>query len=163
MIVPSNFAGLVARRLLGSGHLGATAAGGRGIVNVNFVTPLRLAELLAPEPAGDQPERRRLTNPVLGAAVRLALADEPGPFRDVRDHHATEVALAGLYGELSHVSDESLDVLRATGSKARAAVALHRGIEPMRSPLGPIWPARAARSATSSGTCHSRWSPRSSA
>ncbi|HAY68123.1 MAG TPA: hypothetical protein DCY82_07530, partial [Acidimicrobiaceae bacterium] len=86
VIVPSNFAGLAARRMLGSGDLGVA-----GVANVNFVTPFRLAELLA---VGELPGRRPLTKPVLGAAVRRALADDPRHFRNVRDHQATERALA---------------------------------------------------------------------
>ena len=42
VVVPSNFAGLTARRLLGAGVVGIG-----GIANVSFVTPFRLAELLA--------------------------------------------------------------------------------------------------------------------
>jgi hypothetical protein len=44
VIVASNFAGLTARRLLGAGLVGG------GIANVTFVTPFRLAELLAAAP-----------------------------------------------------------------------------------------------------------------
>ena len=65
VIVPSNLAGLTARRLLGAGVVGAG-----GVANVSFVTPFRLAELLAADQLLDT---RPLTNPVLGAAVRLAL------------------------------------------------------------------------------------------
>ena len=65
VIVPSNFAGLTARRLLGSGELGL-----RGIANVAFLTPFRLAELLsADQLLGTLP----LTSPVLGAAIRAVL------------------------------------------------------------------------------------------
>ena len=39
VVVPSNFAGLTARRLLGSGRFGLA-----GLANVSFVTPLRLAD-----------------------------------------------------------------------------------------------------------------------
>src|SRR5687768_4908134 len=42
VVVSSNFTGLSARRLLASG-----IAGGRGVVNAQFVTPFRLAELLS--------------------------------------------------------------------------------------------------------------------
>ena len=96
VIVPSNLAGLTARRLLGAGTIGHG-----GIVNVSFVTPFRLAELLSADRLLDS---HPLTNPVLGAAVRLALADDPGPFAPVADHYATEAALAALYAELSNVS-----------------------------------------------------------
>ena len=95
VVVPSNFAGLVARRMLGGGTLETT---GHGIANVNFFTPFRLAELVA---VGQLRGKRPLTNPVLGAAVRQTLADDPGVFGRVRDHQATELAVAAAVGELS--------------------------------------------------------------
>ncbi|MGH8973512.1 MAG: hypothetical protein ACRD0C_09960, partial [Acidimicrobiia bacterium] len=120
VVVSSNLAGLSARRLLGGG-----AVGGQGIANVAFVTPFRMAEFLAADLLHD---RRPLTNPVLGAAIRRALAEAPGPFAEVAGHHATERALAGLYGELSHVSEATLDALEGAGWPATAAVAVYRRI-----------------------------------
>lgn len=120
VVVESNLAGLSLRRLLGSGQLG-----GLGLVNVNFATPFRLAELLAPisEPAG-QP----LTNPVLGAAVRKALRDDPGPLARAVEHPATEAAVAALYAELSHVSPATLQQLESAGGMATASVRLYRSV-----------------------------------
>ncbi|MEZ5217302.1 MAG: hypothetical protein R2715_12165 [Ilumatobacteraceae bacterium] len=92
VIVSSNFAGLAARRLLGSRDLGG------GVANVQFVTPFRLAQLLA---GGRGADAKPLTNPVLGAAVRLALADDPGPYAEVAEHQATIAAVSELYAELS--------------------------------------------------------------
>jgi ATP-dependent helicase/nuclease subunit B len=120
VIVPSNFAGLTARRLLGAGIVGSG-----GVANVNFVTPLRLAELLGADLLLD---RRPLTNPVLGAAVRLALAEDPGPFAPVADHHATVAALGALYAELSNVTDASLARIESRGGAARTAVQFRRRI-----------------------------------
>jgi len=121
VIVPSNFAGLAARRLLGSAVVGSG-----GVANVGFLTPFRLAELLASDRLLD---RRPLTNPVVGAAVRLALADSPGPFARVRDHVATEVALAALYAELSNVGPQALEQLAASNIRAaRTAVEFHGAI-----------------------------------
>ena len=121
VIVPSNLAGLTARRLLGAGAVGAG-----GVANVSFVTPFRLAELLAADLLfGTRP----LTNPVLGAAVRLALAHDPGPFAPVADHYATEAALASLYAELSNVRAETLMHIAADGGEsARTAVRFHHAI-----------------------------------
>ena len=117
VLVPSNLAGLTARRVLG--------AGASGIANVSFLTPLRLAGLLgADQVLGTRP----LTNPVLGAAVRRALAADPGPFAAVADHEATEAALASLYRELSAISPDALDAVAASGPSARTAVRLHRSI-----------------------------------
>src|SRR5438128_12577024 len=44
VVVPTNLAGLSARRLIGSGRLDATA----GLINVTFVSPDQLAATLAP-------------------------------------------------------------------------------------------------------------------
>lgn len=117
VVVGSNFAGLAARRALGAGG---------GVANVSFVTAFRLAELLA----GDQLlDLRPLTNPVLGAAVRLALAEDPGRYRGVEDHVATETALVALYAELSNVSEAALRRLEEEGGlDARSAVAFQRRI-----------------------------------
>jgi ATP-dependent helicase/nuclease subunit B len=132
VVVPSNVAGLSARRLLGSGELVGTTAGGAGIANVQFVTPFRLAELLA---STVLPDRRPLTNPVLGAAVRRALADAPGVFAPVAGHQATEAAVALLYAELSHVSPSALDAIAASGVMAHASVDL---FERIRAHLEPF-------------------------
>src|SRR5690606_11272748 len=119
VVVPSNLAGLTARRLLGGG-----LAGTDGIANVALVTPFRLAELLGNERLLDS---RPLTNPVLGAAVRLALADDPGPFAPVADHHATQAALASLYAELSNASPDALERVEFQGgAAARDAVRTYR-------------------------------------
>jgi ATP-dependent helicase/nuclease subunit B len=121
VVVPSNLAGLSARRLLGS-----AALGGSGIANVAFLTPFRLAELLAADLLLD---RRPLTNPVLGAAVRRALATAPGPFAAVAGHHATEQAVAALHAELSTLDEPALERLRRRGGpSAASAVAVHRAV-----------------------------------
>jgi ATP-dependent helicase/nuclease subunit B len=120
VVVPSNIAGLTARRLLASGTVGPG-----GLANVQFLTPFRLAELLAADLLTD---RRALTNPVLGAAVRRALRDDPGPFAEVADHHATESALASTYAELSHLSPAGLDAVAAGPGLAPVAVRLFRQI-----------------------------------
>lgn len=124
VIVPSNFAGLSARRLLGSKAL-ADSGIANGIANVSFLTPFRLAELLAADQLLDS---RPLTNPVLGAAVRLALAAEPGPFAPVAEHQATEAALAALYAELSNIGIEPRQRVAEHGPTARAAVRLFQAI-----------------------------------
>lgn len=125
VVVPSNFAGLVARRMLGSG-MAASDGLTNGIANVSFVTPFRLAELLA---AGRLGDRRPLTNPVLGAAVRVALAEDPHHFAAVADHQATERALAQLTGELSNVSNAALDRVAGSSRTASSAIAFHRSVQ----------------------------------
>ncbi|MEX2658974.1 MAG: PD-(D/E)XK nuclease family protein, partial [Acidimicrobiales bacterium] len=116
VIVPSNPAGLSARRLLGSGALGAT-----GLANVGFVTPFRLAELLGSTELG---ERRPLTNPVLAAAARRVLADEPGIFAEVAGHQATQAALVHLYGELSRALPATLAAIAASSDRGAEVVRL---------------------------------------
>jgi ATP-dependent helicase/nuclease subunit B len=124
VIVPSNFVGLSVRRLLGSGTL---AAGERsGLANVSFVTPFQLAEQVASDLLLDT---RPITNPVLGAAVRRALADDPGPYAPVAHHEATEAALAGLFAELSNVDEAGLEAIEEEGSEAAVlAIAFYRSI-----------------------------------
>lgn len=112
VIVPSNFAGLSARRRLGQ----------TGIANVAFVTPFRLAEMLG---ATQLLDTRPLTNPVLAAAVRLALAEDPGPYAAVADHHATEAAVASLYAELSKVSPASRALLPLEPVRMHDAIGRH--------------------------------------
>jgi ATP-dependent helicase/nuclease subunit B len=142
VIVPSNFTSLTARRLLGAGIVGPG-----GVVNVNFFTPFRLAELLAADQLLD---RRPLTNPVLGAAVRLALAEDPGPFARVADHHATVAALASMYAELSNVSDATLARIEAHGGQsARTAVRFRRAIGAHLAPFNDE--GDVARAATNAG------------
>lgn len=115
VVVASNTAGLSARRLLGGGALG-----GSGLANVAFVTPLGLAELVGSSLIG---ARRPLTNPVLAAAVRMALAADPGMFAGVAHHRATSAAIVAVYGELSRARPETLD---------RIAAASRRGAEVVR-------------------------------
>ncbi|MGY6500659.1 MAG: PD-(D/E)XK nuclease family protein [Acidimicrobiales bacterium] len=122
VVVASNFVGLSVRRLLASGRLGGT-----GLANVSFLTPFQVGELLAP---GDMGGRRPLTNPVLGAAVRQALVADPGPFGEVASHPATEAAVAALYGELSQVSEATLDAVAAHGGPTAAlSVRLFRDVD----------------------------------
>lgn len=144
VIVPSNFVGLSARRLIGGGTLLADnlpaegmpardlparhlpARHLHGVANVSFVTPFRLAELVSSDLLLDQ---QPITNPVLGAAVRQVLADDPDVYRAVAEHEATEAALAGLFAELSNVDEAGMESIADEGSTAaRLAVTFHRRI-----------------------------------
>ena len=117
IVVPANSVGVAARR-----HL---ATRGGGIAGAQFVTPFRLAELLAgPRLAAEG--RRPISNPVLGAAVRRALADTSGRFQAVGDHPATERAIATAFRELDVLDDDELARLAASGPRARDVVALCR-------------------------------------
>jgi len=125
VVVPTNSVGVAARRMLASGELGALTTHGRGVVGVNFLTVLRLAELLgAPRLAREQ--RRPVSTPVVASAVRRALAAEPGMFAPVAQHAATEEALVAAHRELGDLTDEQLDVLAAQGMRASEVVRLHR-------------------------------------
>ena len=124
VIVPSNFVGLSARRLLGSGALEHGGKG--GVANVSFVTPFRLAEMTA---ADLLLEQQPITNPVLGAAVRQVLANDPDVYRPVAQHEATEAALAALFAELSNVDEAGLESISEEGSTAALlAVKFYRRI-----------------------------------
>jgi RecB family exonuclease len=135
VIVSANSVGVAARRMLASGELGALTDRGRGVVGVNFLTVLRLAELLgAPRLAQDR--RRPVSTPVVASAVRSALAREPGIFAPVAEHPATEEALVAAHRELANLTDEELDVLAAQSPRARDIVRLHRAT---RAALAPRW------------------------
>ena len=115
VVVPSNLAGLSARR---------TLAERGGIANVGFVTPFALAERLGrarASAAGLVP----ITEPVLVAAIRVELRTDPGFFGPVAEHAATESALARRYAELSRARPVTLDRIRRDGSaRAQALVGL---------------------------------------
>lgn len=119
VLVPSNTAGLSARRLLAVGDQ-ARGLEPTNLANVSFVTPFRLAELVA---AGSLSDRRPLTNPVLAAAVRSALRDAPGMFAPVAGHQATQAAVISVYSELSRAHPDT---------RAAIAAASRRGAEVVR-------------------------------
>ena len=115
IVVPSNLAGLSARR---------TLAEQGGIANVAFDTPFGLAERLGrarAAAAGLTP----ITEPVLVAAIRVELRIRPGFFAPVAEHSATESALARRYAELSRARPATLDRIRRDGTpRAQALVEL---------------------------------------
>ncbi|MFT3853332.1 MAG: PD-(D/E)XK nuclease family protein [Ilumatobacteraceae bacterium] len=119
VVVPSNSAGVAARRWL--------AANG-GIAAAQFVTVYRLAELLG-APALVGAGRRPVSTPVVDVAVRHALARAPGLFAPVAHHHATVGTLREVHRELRHVPAAALGRLAAEGSGRTAEVVrLHRAI-----------------------------------
>jgi ATP-dependent helicase/nuclease subunit B len=134
VVVPSNHVGVAARRLLASGSV-LTSGAGRGVVGVTFLTPYRLAELLGANrlaAAG----RRPVSTPVVAAALRQALAAEPGAFAPVAQHPATEAALVAAYGQLADLSDGALDALAWASARAGDVVRLCRRA---RSRLSASW------------------------
>jgi RecB family exonuclease len=125
VVVPSNQVGVSTRRLLASGAAGVVSGAGPGLIGIAFVTPYRLAELLGAAPLAAQ-GRRPVSVPVLGAAVRQALAADPGAFGPVASHAATETALVAAHRELRDLAPEELSALAATSGRAGDVVRIHR-------------------------------------
>jgi len=135
VLVPTNYVGVSARRLLASGTLGPLVPGTHGVAAVTFLTVYRLGELLG-APSLAAAGRRPVSTPVLAAAVRRVLAKEPGVFGPVREHPATEQALVDAYRELSQVDAAALDALRRTGRRAADVVRVSNAA---RALLAPDW------------------------
>jgi len=112
VIVPTNTAGVMARRALG--RRGGAAA-------VDVLTLYRLAELLgAPSLVGEG--RKPVSTPIVDLAVKEVLRTVPGLYREVADHPSTVVALRDLYREV-----------RLAGRTASTALGRRpRGSEPAR-------------------------------
>ncbi len=90
VVVPTNGAGVLARRVLG--RVG-------GIAAVQFLTAYRLAELLG-GPALAGAGRRPVSTPVVSAAVLQELTASPGRFAPVHLHETTVAAAVRGYREL---------------------------------------------------------------
>jgi ATP-dependent helicase/nuclease subunit B len=125
VVVPSNHVAVATRRLLASGTLGPCCTRGVGLAAVSFMTPYRMAELLGARSLAGA-GRRPVSTPVITAALRAALAEQPGLFAPVATHPATETALVAAYRELREVSSKGLDALASTGPRAADVVRLHR-------------------------------------
>jgi ATP-dependent helicase/nuclease subunit B len=117
VVVPTNYVGVAARRLLGGGSLGPVTAHGPGIAGVTFLTVYRLAELLG-APLLARQHRRPVSTPVVAAALRAVLAKAPGVFGPVANHPATEAALVDAYRELSTCDAPHLRSLAGTSRRA---------------------------------------------
>ncbi len=111
VVVPSNYAGVAARRAL---------ARRGGVAGLTVVTLYRLAELLA-GPALARSGRVPVSSPVVSTAVRAALAEEPGLFRPVAEQPSTVEALRRAHRELRDLDPQDRDRL---GQDARAAAVL---------------------------------------
>lgn len=124
VVVPTNHVGVATRRLLASRAVGPVCDRGAGIAAVTFLTVYRLGELLGSgrlAGAGSRP----VSTPVIGAALRAALAEDPGVFGPVATHPATETALVDAYRELRDLPPEALDALRRQSRRAADVVRLH--------------------------------------
>ncbi|MGC8627961.1 MAG: PD-(D/E)XK nuclease family protein, partial [Acidimicrobiales bacterium] len=117
VVVPSNYVGVAARRMLASGELGPVSSQGRGVAGVSFLTLHRLAELLGASKLAAL-GRRPVPTAVITAALRACLQAEPGVFAPVASHPATEAALLCAYKELRDVSPAALERLAAQSARA---------------------------------------------
>jgi RecB family exonuclease len=121
ILVPTNIAGIVARR-----HLARGVDGRVGVAGLHLTTLPRLAEQLA-APALTAEQRRPATRPVTAAAIRARLDAEPGIFEPVADHPATAQALALASRRLRDVSGRCLTTLESASTLVKDVVRIHRG------------------------------------
>jgi RecB family exonuclease len=114
VIVPSNYAGLSLRRVLGKS----------GLVNVRFLVMPRVAELLgAPSLAG---ERVPLTRWARAEAVRAVLVGHTGLLEKTVEHPATEAALEMTFRDLRRSPEGGLENLAIQSRRGAGIVALYR-------------------------------------
>ena len=127
VIVPSNYTGLALRRALASGVHGPMSSIGAGLAALDTLTLVELADRLAG--ASLQAEGRLpLSDQAITAAVRNALADDPGIFGPVAEHHQTADALKRAYQELRDLSGGQLNALAAASQRAGGVVTLYRKV-----------------------------------
>jgi hypothetical protein len=123
VLVATNLCGVIARRILAQG-----IAGRPGIAGLSVLTVDRLAELIA-APALTVDGRRPATSPVIAAAWRRALAEDPGVFGPVMAHPATLQALTAAHRELREVAEGELDAIAGCGEPiASDLTRLHRRV-----------------------------------
>jgi ATP-dependent helicase/nuclease subunit B len=121
VVVPTNTAGVMARRALG--RRGGFAA-------IDVLTMFRLAELLG-APALHARDRRPVSTPVVDVAVRQVLREHPGLYAGVQHHPSTVVALRDLYRELRIAGPGAVTALARTergGEPARVAAEVMRAL-----------------------------------
>jgi len=111
VLVPTNAAGVMARRRLG--HLG-------GIAAVEFITLYRLAERLGGAALRSQ-GRLPVSTAVVDLAVRAVLAEHTTTFDEVAEHASTITALRDLHRELRVAGSNSLTALASSSARGREA------------------------------------------
>jgi len=129
VLVPSNLAGLVARRFLATG----LDDGHPGVAALYPTTIGRLAEQLA---APLLHPRRPATSPIVTAAWRAALDADPGVFAEVAAHPATVQGLVRAHRELRDLDEAALTALAAVPPLGADLVRLHRAVQ---ATLAPGW------------------------
>ncbi len=141
VVVPTNTAGVMARRALG--RRGGFAA-------IDVLTMFRLAELLG-APALHAQQRRPVSTPVVDVAVKQVLREHPGLYATVRHHPSTVVALRDLYRELRIAGPGAVTALARTergGEPARVAAEVMRALRTEWYDEGDLLEAAIARAAT---------------
>ncbi|MFT7649902.1 MAG: ATP-dependent helicase/nuclease subunit B [Candidatus Poriferisodalaceae bacterium] len=128
VLVPTNYVGVSIRRQLASGELGQVTSAGTGLVGIDLLTPYRMAELFG-APILAEVGRRPVSNPVVAAAVRGVLNNDPGLFAGVLEHPSTERSLVRLHRELRDLAPDQLDVLAAGGARAADVIRIHRAVD----------------------------------
>ncbi len=123
VVVPNHYVGLAARRALGRREHNGT----RGVAAVAFHTAYDLAERLGGAAMAAE-GRRGVTMTVIAAAVRTVLRRDPGHFRGVETHPATERALTRAHRELSELEHGQLRALAAQSPRAADVVRIHRKV-----------------------------------
>lgn len=123
VVVPNHYVGLAARRALGRREHNGT----RGLAAVAFHTAYDLAERLGGAEMATE-GRRGVTMTVIAAAVRTVLRRDPGHFRGVETHPATERALTRAHRELSELEHGQLRALAAQSPRAADVVRIHRKV-----------------------------------
>ncbi|HZI44238.1 MAG TPA: hypothetical protein VFD53_03395, partial [Ilumatobacter sp.] len=126
VLVPTNAAGVIARRTLG--RLGGVAA-------VDFLTLSRLAERLA-GPALRAERRLPVSTAVVDLAVRWVLDNTTTAFDAVAEHPSTVVALRDLYRELRFAGDPAVDRLAQASRRGRDVAGICRLVAER---LAPTW------------------------
>jgi ATP-dependent helicase/nuclease subunit B len=116
VLVPTNAAGVMARRRLGRDV---------GVAAVDVVTLYRLAERLA-GPALRGEGRLPVSTAVVDLAVRAVLAEHRTAFDEVADHPSTVVALRDLHRELRMAGPAALIRLQQASRRGRDAAHVSR-------------------------------------
>lgn len=131
VLVPTQLCGVGARRSLAAG------CGGRaGVAGLSVLTVDRLAERIAAARLVGS-GRRPATGPVLAAAWRRALEEDPGVFGPVAAHRATVRALVAAHRELREVDAAGLEAIAGSGASiAGDLLRLHRRVVEL---LGRGW------------------------
>ena len=116
ILVPSNIAGITARRYL---------ARHGGVAAIDVTTISRYAEKIGAPLVGS---RRPATRAVVSAAWRAELDRHPGAFADVAAHPATIAALTRTFRDLRELNDGQLDLVATQPMPAPDLVRLHRAV-----------------------------------